>query len=256
MMLRRTGLFSLLAKAGMLPACLLSSIWSTLAAQPIEIVLEPVHAVVVSAPVDGVIEDVIVDEGDPVAPGDVVVEFERAQEELAVERARQVLRKRQFDFAGVKELFEDKMTSETEMLEKEIEQKVAEIDLADAIEKRDLRVVEAVYNGVVTLRHHEDGEYVERGTPLLEIVDVQRLDARFYVSPAAGINIQVGSPVWVHVPLVEETLRCNVVFVDPLVDPSSGLMRVRARIENPAGKFRAGLRGWVSLEDKEPTRWP
>ncbi|MCF3649929.1 efflux RND transporter periplasmic adaptor subunit [Synoicihabitans lomoniglobus] len=225
-------------------------------AASIEVVLEPVHAMVVSAPEDGVLAAIAVDEGDAVLAGATLVEFERAQEELRVERAREVLRKREFDYAGVEKLFQDDMTSETEKLEKEIERRVAEIDLADAIEQRDRRVVKAVHAGTITRRHHEAGEYVERGTPLLELVDQRQLDARFYVRPAEGITLTKGDAVWVRVPLMEATVRCRVVFVDPTVDPSSGLMRVRARVENDNGRFKPGLRGWVNLAKEEPVTWP
>ncbi len=229
---------------------------ASVSAAPIEIVLEPVHALVVSAPVDGVIESMAVDEGDAVQRDDTLVTFVHAPEDLAVERAQQVLRKRQFDFAGVEQLFKDNMTSETEKLEKEIERRVAEIDLADAVERRDRRVVRAVHDGVVTVRHHEAGEYVERGEPLLALADQSELDARCYVRPEAGLQLKVGDTAWIHVPLVDATLACRIVFVDPLIDASSGLMRVRARVDNRDGRFKPGLRGWISLDATEPPTWP
>ena len=237
---------------------LLGVLWggvSTIAA-PVEVVLEPVRSLVVSAPVDGVIESIAVDEGDAVQTGAALVTLVHAAEDLAVERAREVLRKREFDFAGVEQLFKDNMTSETEKLEKEIERGVAEIDLANAREQRERRLIKAVHDGVVTVRHHEAGEYVERGEPLLGLVDASELDARFYVRPEEGLQLAVGDTVWIHVPLAEATLSCRIVFVDPLIDPSSGLMRARARVDNRAGRFKPGLRGWVSLGAEQPTSWP
>lgn len=230
--------------------------FSARAAGPIEMALEPVRSIVVSAPVDGVIEHVAVDEGDAVDAGAPLVRFVRAAEELHVERAREVLRKRKFDAAGVDQLFRDKMTSETEKLEKEIERRVAEIDLAQAIEQRDLRIVKAVHSGTVTERHRDSGEYVERGTPLLELIDQRQLDARCYVRPEEGLALKIGDPVWIRVPLLETSVSCRVVFVDPQIDQSSGLMRVRARLDNSAGKFKAGLRGWLNVGAKEPLKWP
>jgi RND family efflux transporter MFP subunit len=226
------------------------------AAQPIEIVLEPVRSIVVSAPVDGVLEKIHVDEGDVVSAGATLVEFVRAAEILQVERAQEVLRKREFDYAGVEQLFKDNMTSETEKLEKEIERRVAELDLAQAKEQRDQRVVKAGHPGVVTVRYHEDGEYVERGTPLLALIDQSQLDARFYVRPEQGLNLRVGDRVLIRVPVLDLTVKCQVVFVDPAVDASSGLMRVRARIDNATGNLKSGLRGWVHLGEKEPLAWP
>ncbi|WP_221032088.1 efflux RND transporter periplasmic adaptor subunit [Actomonas aquatica] len=226
------------------------------AAPPIEIVLEPVRSMVVSAPVDGVIESIAVDEGDTVKADALLVTFVHAQEDLRVERAQEVLRKREFDAKGTAQLFADDMTSETEKLEKEIEQRVAEIELAEALDQLSRRLVRAVHDGVVTVRHHEAGEYVERGEPLLALVDQSQLDARFYVHPEEGLTLQVGDTVWVRVPLVDVVLPCRIVFVDPLVDPSSGLMRARARVDNTAGRFKPGLRGWVSLAEEEPAQWP
>lgn len=229
---------------------------SWLVAQPIEIVLEPVRSVVIGAPVDGVLETIHVDEGDAINAGAVMVEFVRASEILQVERAQEVLRKREFDYAGVEQLFKDNMTSETEKLEKEIERRVAELDLAQAQEQRDQRVVKAKHPGVVTVRYHEEGEYVERGTPLLALIDQTQLDARFYVRPEQGLKLRTGDRVLIRVPVLDTTVKCQVVFVDPSVDASSGLMRVRARIDNAAGRLKSGLRGWVHLGEKEPPAWP
>lgn len=227
-----------------------------LQAAPVEIVLEPVRAMTVSAPVDGVLGRVAVEEGDTVAAGDLLVEFEHGEEDLQVERAAEVLRKREFDHRGARQLFAENMTSETETLEKEIELNVARIDHAQAVERRARRIVHAVQPGTIVQRHHVTGEYVERGAPLLAMVDQSELDARFYVPPAIGLTLRPGMEAWLHVPLTGRTLRCRIVFVDPQVDPSSGLMRGRARVRNEAGVFKPGLRGWLSFTEEQPDRWP
>lgn len=225
-------------------------------AAPVEIVLEPVRAMTVSAPVDGVLAKVPVDEGDTVKTGDLLIEFEHGEEDLQVDRAAEVLRKREFDYRGAQQLFDENMTSETDTLEKEIELKVARIDHAQAVERRDRRIVRAVQPGTIVERHHVAGEYVERGAPLLEMVDQSELDARFYVPPETGLTLKSGALAWLHVPQVEATLRCRIVFVDPQVDPSSGLMRGRARIANLNGVLKPGLRGWLSLGEEQPAQWP
>lgn len=235
--------------------CATGVAWATESAS-VEIVLEPVRSMVVSAPVDGVLAKVAVDEGDTVSKGDLLVEFVHGDEDLQVERATEVLRKREFDYRGTEKLFTENMTSETETLEKEIELKVAKIELAQAQERRSQRIVQAVSPGTVTMRHRIDGEYVERGTPLLELIDLNQLDARFYVNPEVGLRLQAGDMAWVQVPLTKTVLRCRIVFIDPQVDASSGLMRGRARIDNAEGKLKPGLRGWISFSTTEPTRWP
>ncbi len=224
--------------------------------RPVEIVLEPVRSMVVSAPVDGVLATVAVEEGDAISKGDLLVEFVHGDEDLQVERATEVLRKREFDYRGTEKLFTENMTSETETLEKEIELKVAKIELAQAQERRGQRIVCAVHPGTVTMRHRIDGEYVERGTPLLELVDLSQLDARFYVNPEVGLGLQSGDAAWVRVPLTKTILRCRIVFIDPQVDASSGLMRGRARIDNSEGILKPGLRGWISFAETQPTQWP
>ena len=241
----------LAATAGLLFALPMSG-----ATTPVEVVLEPVRAMTVSAPVDGVLAQVAVEEGDTVGAGDLLIEFEHGEENLQVERAAEVLRKREFDFRGAQQLFTENMTSETETLEKEIELKVARIDHAQAVERRDRRIVRAVQAGTVVERHHVAGEYVERGEPLLAMVDQSELDARFYVPPEVGLKLQGGTTAWLHVPQVKATRRGRIVFIDPQVDPSSGLMRGRARVDNTDGVIKPGLRGWLSLSETQPAQWP
>lgn len=224
-------------------------------AADVEIVLVPVRAMTVSAPVDGVLSRVAVEEGDTVKTGDLLIEFEHTEETLQVERAAEVLRKREFDYRGAEKLFTEDMTSQTETLGKEIELKVARLEHAQAVERRDRRIVRAVQPGTIVQRHHVTGEYVERGKPLLVMVDQSELDARFYVPPEIGLTLAPGARVWLRVPQVKRTLPCEIVFVDPQVDPSSGLMRGRARIRNADGVLKPGLRGRLSFSAERPTTW-
>lgn len=240
--------------AGLLAACVLLAATAAAAPGPVEAVLEPVHQMTVSAPVDGVIARLAVAEGDTVKTGDVLLEFEHSEEDLAVERAAEVLRKREFDYNGARQLFSENMNSRTETLEKEIELKVARIDHAQALDRRDRRIVRAVQPGTIVKRLHVAGEYVERGQPLLAMLDQSELDARFYVPPATGLTLKTGATATLRVPLVGLTRTCRIVFVDPQVDPSSGLMRGRARLDNPDGALKPGLRGWLSLGENTPAQ--
>jgi multidrug resistance efflux pump len=132
------------------------------------------------------------------------------------------------------------------------EQSKAARDLAVAQGRHELAVrdlaacvVAAPYAGQVARVLVREQEWVERGTPVLEIVDADVLRARFLLPSAQFRAVQVGQRLPLNVAETGETVEMTVTQVAAVLDPASVTCEVYAEVDNRDGRLRAGMNGWV-----------
>jgi len=205
---------------------------------------QPFKLVRVSSPVQEIITEIAIKEGDTVKTGDLLARLFDEREQSEFRRAEEVLRKREFDFKSTSSLATDRITSRERVLTAEIELALAKEDLALAKSKLDERSIQSPLDGIVIRRFKEAGESVDRIEPLFEVVDISRLYLQFYVPAPMATSIDHGEPVtfWAK-DAPEQTMQANVEFVSPAADAASGLFRVRLLYDNnPEAALPAGIR--------------
>jgi len=113
--------------------------------------------------------------------------------------------------------------------------------------------VVAPFTGVVGERFVDTGAYLEPGDPLFEIVDDDPLEIAFQVPERHLGQLELGRPVELQVrSRPDEIFSGAVSFVSPVVDPVNRTVQVKARVENPGRRLRAGQFADVrlALEDR------
>ncbi|MEZ5462115.1 efflux RND transporter periplasmic adaptor subunit [Dokdonella sp.] len=144
--------------------------------------------------VDGLVAEVLVDAGDKVSAGDAVLKLDatlamavqrRVDAEAAQAQASRNEAKRRVDEAR-------KLVPQQTLPKTELEARIAALELAEAAlaaaqasarEQDELvqrHVLKAPFEGVITAKHAEAGEWVARGTAVLDLVslDAVRLDVQ------------------------------------------------------------------------------
>jgi RND family efflux transporter MFP subunit len=211
--------------------------------------VQPLREVIVSSQVESLIIELAVREGDVVKKGEVMARLYSRPEELEVDRARAALEMREFENQGAQNLFKDNLISEDEAMQKRIELDIARIVLEQAEEAVSRREILAPISGVVVDRFAEEGELVTSGDSLFELVDVATVRIQLFLSVEEARNLKVGQTVPVLFPEMgsDGSTNATVEFIDPRVDPASGLMRVRLELPNTDGRLKAGLRARLTL---------
>lgn len=205
---------------------------------------QPFKLVRVSSPVQEIITEITIKEGDTVKTGDLLARLFDEREQSEFRRAEEVLRKREFDFKSSSSLATDRITSREKVLTTEIELALAKEDLALAKSKLDERSVKSPLDGIVIRRFKEAGESVDRIEPLFEVVDISQLYLQFHVPAEVASSINPAEPVtfWVKDD-PEHRHEAVVAFLSPAADAASGLFRVRLLYENkPGAALPAGIR--------------
>ena len=244
--MRQTFLRGTLAVAGLLMAVhRLAS-----AEYVIRALTEPVADVVLSARVPGQVAKVNHAEGDFVKAGALLLEFEQKTERLEVQRKQAQLDTLQGELDRSELLFKTASSMPREELErKRGEVTVARVELEQAKQMVLQRQVVAPFDGVITLLPVKVGEYCEVARPVMRLVDGREFHAISNADPAKAGHLKVGQSISIEVtaqgrPIV---LDGTVVFVSPVVDPASGLMRLKAKFANPDSRVRPGVAGTLRV---------
>jgi membrane fusion protein (multidrug efflux system) len=207
----------------------------------------PVREVSVSAVVPGVVVAVDLEEGATIQQGGRLAKLNDEEELLALKLSAKILEKRRYDYKNAQSLFDQRVISEEEALEKKIELDIAEIELKRSETSLKRRSLEAPLGGVVVARFFEVGEWVEPGDVLFEIVDIDQVFLEVLMTAADSKYTQIGQSVPVEVSTMEAVPMQGVVsFIEPRLDASSGLRRVRILVENESQAIRPGMRGTVT----------
>lgn len=211
---------------------------------------EPVGDVVLSVSTAGVIAAIHHGEGSFVEKGTVVLELNGRAEELEVARQRVQLKTLRDELERSELLFKTSSSVTKEELDrKRADVEVAQVTLDQAIESLARRKVVAPIAGVITLVPVKVGEYCEVGKPVARVVDTREFNVVSNVDPAQAGGLRVGQPVAIEVAAQDgtATLTGEVVYVAPVIDPASGLLRVKARFANPDLRVRPGVAGMLRI---------
>jgi RND family efflux transporter MFP subunit len=214
-------------------------------------ITEPILDVTLSASVPGIITTRKFKEGDSVKEGETIIELDKRLEELEVERRRLVVEARRIDYEGTAKLFKTtKGTSKEELDKKESDYKLAVVEHSMAVEQLRRRVLTAPLSGTLVDLPLQAGESCQPYQHLARMVDTRRC---YFV---ANVEATAASPLELNqkVQLELETgagarpVTGTVVFLSPVADPASGLIRIKILFENAGEKIRPGLAGRMLLK--------
>ena len=215
-------------------------------------ITQPILDSTLGAPVAGIVAVRSHQEGDFVKQGEVLLELDKRLEELEARRRELVLAPMKTDLEGDRHLFQSTgSVSKQDLEKKETDYRVAVVEADAAKEQLRKRSISAPFDGYVTQIFLEIGEACQVQQPLVRIVDPRRCYFITNLEERLGHGLKTGQEVNLEVAAGSETtkVRAKIVFVSPVVDPASGLMRVKAVFENPNGRIRPGVAGNLLLEE-------
>ena len=242
------------------------------AANPFDCLILPNQTVELRSPVEGLIDKVLVQRGDRVRAGQVLVQLESAAETSAVQLARHradaqgrlASAESRLDYATKKldrsrDLQAKNFVTAQARDEAEAEKRIIEAELRDARENRqqaalelrhaqDLlqrRVLRSPFDGVVVDRMLNPGDLAESGTgrkPILKLVQVEPLRVEAVLPLAAWGKLQANGTADVIPEGLGGAYTAKLKVVDSVFDTASGTFGVRLELPNAAGKLPAGIR--------------
>ncbi len=220
------------------------------------------RAASLSPRVSGLVARVHVDAGDRVAAGRTLVELDAELAKLALERAQAALAEARAQLAENERLHQEAASlvakgflPQTRLHAAEAERRVAAaaVERLEAERRQQAEIVRrhsvvAPFAGVVSRKLTDAGEWVQTGTPVLELVDTARLRVDVQVPQEHYRAISVGTPARVQLDAqAGRVLQGKVIARVPVNNP--GARTFLARIEVTRGNMQVtpGMSAQVNL---------
>lgn len=220
-------------------------------ADPLEAegIVLPSRSVSLSLPVEAILREVRVPEGAIVKKGDSLAILYSPVESLEKERTAKQLELAEFLLQNSEKLRANAIISEEAARQKTIDCDVARIEAKRAEAVLSDKTLFAPFDGFILRIHKEAGETVGRVDKIIDIVDLRTLHVDTFLEGEWIGKINVSTAAFVDIPpLGLEKLPVRIDMIDPVVDPGSGLFRVRLILPNPDMSIRSGLPAKVHFE--------
>lgn len=210
-------------------------------------ITESILDATLSSPVPGVLGRRHFKEGDTVKAGETLIELDRRLEELEVVRRKAVHAQSKAEYEVTKALFEKpgSSTPKVDVERRQLEYEVAKVEHQLAEEQLRRRLIQAPFEGTIAEMYLQAGEACQAQQPLLRLVDTRQCFFVCNVEAKAGFTLKLDQEVELEIGEGAEPFRVRgrLVFISPIVDPASGLLKVKALFANPAAAVRPGVAG-------------
>jgi len=220
------------------------------------------NAASLSPRLSGLVQELLVDAGDRVAAGDVLVRLDDRLAQLELDQAESAVIQAQAALAEAVRLRDEALRLKdsavlpaTEISARESAVEIARAAVAVAQAQRDTQAervqrhqVLAPFAGVIAQRLSDPGEWVQTGTALLELVDVsdlwldvqapQRLWPQLGAEPEVAVTVDA---------LGERVLAASVAARVPVSDPAARTFLLRLSLHDRNADITPGMSARVRL---------
>jgi len=181
----------------------------------------------------GILEELLVEEGDRVTAGETLARLEDAEQALAVARftSTETIKSRELERS--QELRASNIISENELELLRREAQDAKHDLALARLELSRTTIEAPFDGIVVLRHIDVGATVTNGTAILDLADLDPLYVDVNVPERHVARLAPGQSVRLSADTIERPVEAEIERIAPVVDATTGTVKVTVAVERP-----------------------
>jgi len=214
--------------------------------------------------VSGLVTSVNADAGDPVERGDVLVELDAVLAGLELRRARALLDEARMRLAEAERVRDEAYALGENIPQTELRSREAQVEIEGAVvarleaeyrqqaERVERHSLVAPFDGVVTRKRTEVGEWVETGTPVLEVVAPEKLRLDVQVPQEHYAAIMPGAPVTVRLDAWPgERFEGRVEAKVPISDSGVRTFLVRVGLDANGRDIIAGMSGEAAFRPQQ-----
>jgi membrane fusion protein, multidrug efflux system len=224
--------------------------------------LNPNEEVIVSSEVDGILRNVIVDEGVEVAKGrtlavidDMDYSLESQRAEAALKQTEASLSNTKLEYRRKESLYKEQLVTQQQfddvstrlaLAEAEVERAKASLSLAR--QKHIKTKISSPLSGVIKEKKVERGNFVKNGTPLFTIIQTNLLKLNFTVNEKDLAMLKTGQKALFKVDAFpEKEFKSTLSIIYPSLEERTRTLQVEAKAPNKDGKLKPGLFAHVTL---------
>ena len=211
--------------------------------------LEAESEATVVARTEGVVTQVLVEEGQYVTAAQPLARLDDERLALEVRRAEATLRELEATFERTRTLHDKQLVSretfdraQTQYEAQQVTTDLARLELAHA-------TIRSPIAGWVSARHVKNGNVVRIHDPVFDVTNLDPLRAQLHVPERELAKLRVGQPaVLTFDALPEQTFTGRIALISPVVDAESGTFRVTVEVRDPSRTIKPGMFSRVQIE--------
>jgi RND family efflux transporter MFP subunit len=215
-------------------------------------ITEAISDVVLSASVPGIVSAWKFKEGDFVRDHETIIELDKNLEELEATRRKLVLENRKMELDALTTLSKKGSISvKKEELDKaDTDYRIAGAEHEMAVEQLRKRSIAAPCSGYIAEITRRIGESCQPYQPLIRLVDTRRCYFISNIEAKAADKLKLEQKIKLEIESGAGAilLEGKVSFLSPVVDPASGLAKVKILFDNAGNKIRPGIAGKMHFE--------
>lgn len=198
----------------------------------------------ISAPV----KEILFREGEAVKAGQPLVQLDDDKV-----RARVAEAEARFRLAETNRRRSEELLASQTISRQEADQVNAEFGVAEAVFnllKRELEdtVINAPFDGLTSDRLVSPGQYLGTGQAVTRLVRMDPLEVAFNLPERQAAAVKTGQQIIMRTAAATiAPVEGDVFFIDPVVDPQSRTVLVKARVPNPQLQLKPGMYGNIEL---------
>jgi len=192
------------------------------------------------ARVSGVVGSLACEEGDRVGKGQAMLRIDNNQYALRLQQTEAATTSLQARHDRLARMLAEDLTSTEEYETVRSELATAEADLGLARLDVSYTTVAAPFGGKVVERLVDVGQNVSEGTPLFRIADFEPLLARVHVPSREFKKLEQDQPVQLVLDSNQERVSGRIKLVSPVIDPTSGTIKLTLEIPEYPASTRPG----------------
>lgn len=202
--------------------------------------LEAEKEAVVLARVTGVVERLLAEEGDDVREGQALLVVANDEYRLRVAQAEARTANLRARFERLEAMVAGQLATEEEFQAARADLASAEADEGLARLNLSYTTVTAPFSGRVTARRVSVGQNLAQGTELFALADLHPLLGRVHVPAKEFARLQAAQPVELVLDSDGTRLDGRIKLVSPVIDPSSGTIKLTIEVDSYPPGTRPG----------------
>ncbi|CDG19234.1 conserved protein of unknown function [Xenorhabdus doucetiae] len=217
--------------------------------------LEAARQVHVAAETGGRITHIAFASGQYVEKGQLLVHLNDAIEQAELVRLQAQWKNADKLYQRTRQLFSSHVVSAAQWDSVQAERDMARAAIRQTEALIAQKAIRAPFSGTIGIRQVHEGQYLQAGDPIANLVDAKHLRLNFSLDEQASPELKVGQQVNVRVDAYQDqTFPAKISAIDPLI-AQSRMVQVQAILNNPDGKLKAGMYANIQVvhQDKAPS---
>ena len=201
-----------------------------------------VRGVTLSADLQGVVDRIAFESGQPVREGDVLAVLDTRQERAQVAAAEAQRDLARLNLARMEGLLSQSVISRAEYDQATANQRETEAHVGEIQAAIDRKTIRAPFSGILGIRQINLGQYLSGGDAVVNLQSLDPIYVNFGVPQQDAGKVTVGRSVRIMTDDGSGAQRTGrVTAIDSVIDQGTRNVQVQTTLANPGGRLRPGM---------------